>query len=136
MAIVLLIGSFLAGAALSGVATAAITVYWLGAFDPKFRGSPSTAFEIELWGLLVQCLVALVVTAVVGLFLNNRLRASARSMVHGALWGVAYPLLPQVMFALLKRVVDAENLLFPVVGWLYLIAFPAWLCCTSHDQAA
>jgi hypothetical protein len=125
MAIVLLIGSFLLGAVLSGVASAVIAVYWLGAFDSKFRDAPLVAFELEMWGLLALCLVALVVTVVAGLFFSGRLSASPRSMVSCALWGVAYPLLPRVILALPEHFVDAENLLVPVVGWLYLIAFPA-----------
>ena len=125
MAILWLMCSFLVGAAVSGVASAAIDVYWLGAFDPKFQDAPSAAFEVEMWGLLVLCLVATAVTGVVGLFLRKHLRASPRALALCALWGVAYPLLPRLIVAPLEHIVDVESLLIPVVGWLFLVAFPA-----------
>ena|SRR5690242_12069167 len=125
MAILWLVCTFLVGAVVSGMAQAAIAVFWLGIFDPKFRDAPSVAFEVELWGLLALCLVAIAVTGFVGFLLRKRLRASPRALAWCALWGITYPLLLRPIVTFLEQFVDVENLLVPVVGWIYLVAFPA-----------
>jgi len=125
MAIARLIGSFLAGTVVSGVLTAAIVVYWVRSPDSKFRDAPSQGFQLEMWSLLGICVVATVVFTIVGLFLHKRLSASPRAVALSVLWGIAYPVLLRPIFAPLEQVVDAESLLFPIVGWLYLVMFPA-----------
>lgn len=133
MAFVRLIGSFLASTVVSGVVTAAIVVYWLRSGDAKFRDAPSAAFELEVWSLLVICLIAIVVMTVVGLFLNHRLSASPRTMALAALWGIAYPVLHRPIFAPLAQVLDTESLLFPILACLYLVAFPALAIFTLRE---
>ena len=125
MAILWLVCSFLVGAVVSGTASAAIAVFWFGIVYPKFRDAPSIAFEAELWGLLVLCLVAIAVMGVVGFLLRKRLRASPLALAWCALWGIAYPLLLRPIVTSLEHFVDVENLLIPIVGWIYLVAFPA-----------
>ena len=125
MVIARLIGSFLCGAAISGVAAAAIAVYWLKTFDPKFRDAPSIAFEVEMWDLLLICIVATVVIGIVGFLLKNRLTASPSSLALCALWGVAYPLLLRLMLHALENAVGVEGIAVPVIGWAYLVGFPA-----------
>jgi hypothetical protein len=86
-----LVGAFAGGLIVSGVATAAIAVYWFAAFDPKFRDVPSVAFELELWAVLIFCLLGTTVFGIVGFVLRKRLSFTRSAIIQCGLWGVAYP---------------------------------------------
>jgi hypothetical protein len=117
---------FAAAAAIAGVTDSAITVYWLAAFDPEFRDAPFVAFEVALWGTLVITLIGAIVAAVAAYLLRRRLSVSPKSVVGCCLLGAAYPLLAPLLPEWLGSMVSPEGLIAPLVGWLYLVLFPAF----------
>ncbi len=134
-----LVAVFAAAAAIAGVTDSAITVYWLGAFDPEFRDAPSVAFEIALWGTLVITLFGAIVAAVAACLLRRRLSVNRKSVVGCCLLGAAYPLLAPLLPEWLGSVVT-EGLVAPMVGWVYLVLFPTlamrWIAAPSAGRKA
>jgi hypothetical protein len=118
------VAAFAAGAAVSGVTASAIAVYWFRDVDPKYRDTPSLAFELDLWGVLAITLIGAVVVAIAIYLLRKRLSLNAKTVLRCALFGIAYPLLWHLLAKALEAMVGIESLVLPVVGWLYFVLFP------------
>jgi hypothetical protein len=125
-----IVTAFAAGAAVAGVTTSAISAYWFRDVDSKFRDAPSVAFQIDLWGVLAITLIGSIVVAMATYLLRKRLSLSAKIVLRCALFGIAYPLLWQLLAKALEAMVGEESFALQAAGWVYFISFPA-LCVFS-----
>lgn len=114
-------GFFAAGAAAGGMTTAAATT-WLGRFDPKYRGTPTLALQLELAGVVVLIVIGSILLIVT-------LRMSQRRNKHfgwlGAfVAGAVYPPILYLLHNSMGQWVEPESAMLPLAIGTALVAYP------------
>jgi hypothetical protein len=133
MRIAKFIATFFLSCALTAVGAAAIAVYVIGAVDPKFRDSLSSAFHLELITAAGLTLIGTILIAIACTFLHRQVVANRKALWISFAWGVAYPVLLHVALAPAIATLDPESLVVSAIGWAYLIAFPLLISIPLHN---
>ena len=119
-----LLATFFLSCGLAGICAGAVAVYVLGDFDPKFRDSISSAFEIELIGVAVATVIGTVLAALALAFVHARIKTEGRAIAIAFAWGVAYPLFARFAISPLVGMFDPESVSAGAIAWVFIIGFP------------
>jgi hypothetical protein len=114
---------FSAGAVTFAIIGSVFVVFVLQWYDPKYQDALLSALQVQLMGMAVFVIGAILVLGAVLMF-RTRGRAGSTAGTRVA-WiaGVIFPLGVLLLGQLLHDV-EPESLVNPLVGWGFMIAYP------------
>jgi hypothetical protein len=107
------------------VVLAVLTVYVFEGYDAKYSDALNSAFVVTLLGFSIVCIVGTSVFATVARLLQSRLVTSSVRRWIVSTSAAAYPVLLIVLGRGTTAIWDIEAMVHPVIGWTYIIGFPA-----------
>ena len=111
---------------MSALITSVVSVYVLGAFDPKFRNAPVLALQLELLGAVLFAVVGVgVFVAALTLGFAADVPAVSTRLL-GVLFaaGVPYFALLNAMTRLAANWLDEESMVLPILGRGIAVGYP------------